>query len=84
MRALTLAVASVVLLAACSQAVTEESGSEVGSDTPVRLIGLPDEFVEHGSREELLAHCRLDLDGVRERVTALIETDDVGTNRATG
>ena len=56
----------------------------LGVDTPVRMIGLPDEFVEHGSREELLVHCRLDLDGLRERLTALVETDDVAADRAAG
>lgn len=50
--------------------------SSVGSTTPVRLIGLPDEFVEHGSREELLAHCRLDLDGVRAQVNEMVEEEE--------
>jgi len=43
-----------------------------GNDTPVRLIGLPDEFVDHGSREELLAHCQLDADGIRQQITSLL------------
>ena len=43
-------------------------------DTPVRLIGLPDEFVEHGSREELLAHCRLDPEGIRGQIDEIVET----------
>ncbi len=50
--------------------------------TTVKLIGLPDEFVEHGSREELLAYCKLDDDGVRsqinEIVSALSTLRDVG------
>ena len=60
--------------------------ADVGIDTPVRLIGLPDEFVEHGSREELLAHCGLDLDGLRERIAALVAADDAPTaaERAAG
>ena len=58
--------------------------SETGSDTPVRLIGLPDEFVEHGSREELLAHCRLDLDGLRERISSLVEAEDTPRDAASG
>ncbi|NND90259.1 MAG: 1-deoxy-D-xylulose-5-phosphate synthase [Granulosicoccus sp.] len=49
--------------------------SEVGASTPVKLIGLPDEFVEHGSREELLHHCRLDLDGLRKQIAALVEAE---------
>jgi len=47
--------------------------SDIGSATPVRLVGLPDEFVEHGSRDELLAHCRLDLAGLRSRLATLVE-----------
>jgi len=54
----------------------------IGSSTPVRLIGLPDEFVEHGSREELLAHCRLDLEGLRARLNALLEAEDTLRRRA--
>ncbi len=49
--------------------------SETGSSTPVKLIGLPDEFVEHGSREELLEYCRLDIDGLREQISALVAAD---------
>ena len=39
-----------------------------GLHTPVQLIGLPDEFVEHGSREELIAYCKLDEEGLHERI----------------
>ena len=49
--------------------------ADTGSTTPVRLIGLPDEFVEHGSREELLAHCGLDADGLRTRIRTLVEAE---------
>lgn len=45
----------------------------VGSSTPVRLIGLPDEFVDHGSREQLLEHCRLDEPGLRSQITSLVD-----------
>ncbi|MFK8081211.1 MAG: 1-deoxy-D-xylulose-5-phosphate synthase [Granulosicoccus sp.] len=44
-----------------------------GSSTAIRIIGLPDEFVDHGSREELLQHCRLDEAGLREQISALID-----------
>ncbi len=43
--------------------------SEQSIDTPVRLIGLPDEYIEHGSREELLSHAKLDLAGIEEQVS---------------
>jgi 1-deoxy-D-xylulose-5-phosphate synthase len=35
---------------------------------PVLNIGLPDSFVEQGTREELLSLCGLDVKGIRERV----------------
>jgi len=44
-----------------------------GSTTAIRIIGLPDEFVDHGSREELLQHCRLDEAGIREQINELID-----------
>jgi 1-deoxy-D-xylulose-5-phosphate synthase len=49
--------------------------SSSGSTTTVKLIGLPDEFVEHGSREELLSYCRLDLDGLRDQIKALVKAE---------
>lgn len=42
--------------------------SETESSTPIRLIGLPDTFVEHGDRNELLAECQLDIDGIRKQI----------------
>ncbi|MEE9321018.1 MAG: 1-deoxy-D-xylulose-5-phosphate synthase [Granulosicoccus sp.] len=48
----------------------------VGSATPIRLIGLPDEFIDHGSREELLAHCKLDSDGLREQIVNFANSKD--------
>jgi 1-deoxy-D-xylulose-5-phosphate synthase len=35
---------------------------------PVLNIGLPDSFVEQGTREELLSFCGLDVTGIREQV----------------
>ena len=49
--------------------------SYAGSSTPTKLIGLPDEFVEHGSREELLEYCKLDIDGLREQIASLVAAD---------
>lgn len=47
--------------------------SEIGSTTTVKIIGLPDEFVDHGSREELLAYCKLDEAGLHEQINGLID-----------
>lgn len=49
--------------------------ASTGSHTPVRLIGLPDEYVDHGSREELLAYCKLDKQGLQEQITQLLKTE---------
>jgi 1-deoxy-D-xylulose-5-phosphate synthase len=37
---------------------------------PVLNIGLPDSFVEQGSREELLALCGLDVQGIKAKIVA--------------
>lgn len=50
--------------------------STTQSTTPIKLIGLPDEFVEHGDRNELLAHCRLDEQGLREQIAEMVNTED--------
>lgn len=49
--------------------------SSIGSTTPTRMIGLPDEFVEHGSREELLHYCKLDTEGLRDQIQTLISAE---------
>ena len=36
--------------------------------TPVLNIGLPDRFVDQGSREELLVECALDAEGIRRQI----------------
>ena len=52
------------------------------NNTPVRIIGLPDEFVEHGSREQLLQHCKLDEAGLQDQISSLVDNQgglrDVG------
>ena len=50
--------------------------SFVSVTTPVRVIGLPDEYVDHGSREELLSYCKLDVVGITEQVEHYIEAQD--------
>ena len=37
---------------------------------PLLRIGLPDQFIEHGKRAELLKLCRLDADGLSGRIGA--------------
>jgi 1-deoxy-D-xylulose-5-phosphate synthase len=42
--------------------------ARAGLATPVLHLGLPDAFLEHASREELLAECGLDADGIRAAI----------------
>ncbi len=48
-------------------AVSEFLAGE-GISLPVLHLGLPDAFLEHASREELLAECGLDVDGIRSAI----------------
>ncbi len=41
--------------------------------TPLQLIGLPDTFLEHGSREELLTDAELDIYSVKQRIIDRME-----------
>jgi 1-deoxy-D-xylulose-5-phosphate synthase len=42
----------------------------------IRTLGLPDRFVEHGDREELLADFGLDADGITATVRSMIDRRD--------
>jgi len=44
--------------------------------TPIHIIGLPDEFVDHGDRNELLEQCRLDEAGLRAQIEAVVSAED--------
>ncbi|MGB8634175.1 MAG: 1-deoxy-D-xylulose-5-phosphate synthase, partial [Rhodanobacteraceae bacterium] len=48
-------------------AVSEWLASE-GIETPVLNLGLPDRFLEHGSREQLLAEAGLDAEGIGKAI----------------
>ncbi|NOU14684.1 MAG: 1-deoxy-D-xylulose-5-phosphate synthase, partial [Methylococcaceae bacterium] len=39
---------------------------------PVLNIGLPDSFVEQGTREELLALCGLDVQGIKQKIEEFV------------
>ena len=38
--------------------------SNEGIETPIMHLGLPDDYIEHGKHEELLASCGLDSAGI--------------------
>ena len=44
---------------------------------PVLNLGLPDEFVEHGSREQLLSQCGLDAQGIQRSVLRRLRSKDM-------
>jgi len=50
--------------------------STTACTTPVQIIGLPDEYVQHGDRNELLAHCGLDEPGIRKQITAFVSAEN--------
>ena len=49
-------------------AAVSELLAREGVNLPVLSLGLPDAFLEHASREELLAECGLDADGVKAAI----------------
>jgi 1-deoxy-D-xylulose-5-phosphate synthase len=47
-----------------------ECVARLGLEVPVLNLGLPDRFVEHGERAELLAECALDAAGILAAITS--------------
>ncbi|MFD0373302.1 1-deoxy-D-xylulose-5-phosphate synthase [Streptomyces sp. NPDC059071] len=45
--------------------------SDAGAPAPVRTLGLPQDFLEHGTRAEVLARCGLSGEGIARAVTEL-------------
>ncbi len=46
-----------------------------GRNVPLLQLGLPDAFIEQGKREELLAACGLDADGIIRRIEARLPVE---------
>ena len=51
---------------------------------PVLNLGLPDHFVEHGTREELLAQCALDSAGIQRAIQKRLRAKDLDSSAALG
>ena len=55
-------------------------------DTPVRHLGLPDAFIEHGSQAEQLEHCGLSATDIRRKVACwmgeLVSTEEAPVEKA--
>jgi 1-deoxy-D-xylulose-5-phosphate synthase len=52
-----------------------ETLSAAGITVPVKVLGLPDAFIEHGPQARLLSGFGLDADGVVEAARALLRRD---------
>jgi 1-deoxy-D-xylulose-5-phosphate synthase len=52
-----------------------EALADAGVSVPVRVLGLPDAFIEHGQQARLLSDFGLDADGVVEAARALLHRD---------
>ena len=48
---------------------------EDAEDTRIRALGIPDDFVAHGGRAELLREIDLDAQGIVETMRSLLATD---------
>jgi len=53
-----------------------EALDERGCFPPLLRLGLPDRFLEHGSREEILAECGLDSEGVMEALSPHLQRQE--------
>lgn len=51
-----------------------EAMAGMGIECPVLNIGLPDEFCDHGNREEVLASLGLDAEGIERRISQWLES----------
>jgi 1-deoxy-D-xylulose-5-phosphate synthase len=60
-----------------------ELASDLGLDASrLRRLGIPDQFVEHGERRELLAEFGLDADGIRRTCLEMTHVDAIGAETA--
>ena len=50
-------------------------------DIDVTRVGLPDEFVTHGAIKDLTRLCRLDVEGLGERMLGVLESQQLPTDR---
>jgi len=48
-----------------------------GLNCPALNLGIPDQFIGHGSHEEQLAECRLDADGIRAAIINIMPAEPV-------
>ncbi|MBB4034491.1 1-deoxy-D-xylulose-5-phosphate synthase [Dysgonomonas hofstadii] len=66
-----------VIKGGLGSAVLEYFAENDYQNIKVTRVGLPDEFVTHGSIKELNKLCKLDIDGLIQRMQAVLKTADV-------
>jgi len=49
--------------------------NQLGSKNNVKILGIPDRFIEHGNRDLLLSRLRLDPEGIAMAVLELVQVD---------
>ncbi len=64
-----------VVMGGAGSAVNEYLVSS-GLPLPVLNLGLPDRYLEHGSREELLSEAELDADGIQRNIDHFLQRHD--------
>ncbi len=64
---------------AVAEALTRQTSTK-----PLLILGLPDRFIEHGSREELLAECGLDPTGIVHSIRKRFRSLESGDSALTG
>ena len=52
-----------------------EALSAAGIDTPLRHLAVPEEFLDHASRSEILHDQKLDAEGVAQRILDWLQQD---------
>ncbi|MFT5528288.1 MAG: 1-deoxy-D-xylulose-5-phosphate synthase [Pirellulaceae bacterium] len=65
------------LMGGFGSAVLESANTMQLDTSRIRRIGIPDEFVQHGSRDELLADLQLDAEGIAGVCRAMAEVMDL-------
>jgi 1-deoxy-D-xylulose-5-phosphate synthase len=67
------------LMGGFGSAVLELAADQGLDASRLRRLGIPDRFIEHGERKELLADLGLDADGIRRACLEMAHAEPVGT-----